>query len=192
MDEPTAKLIIGAGFLVGVVVWLIALQLYRKMADAPRQERIETRLSGKSPAETIRVVLDSLLPSGGLARIVRSSEHALHVSQMGVEIDLVASHAGGQTQLTAELDNSQLTRRFQIPLAILVVLVMPLVIAGVPASLWILVAPNPTPAVRWQCVQVLQIVHVLWPPFLIYILWKKQRDMIAVAISNLLLKAEMG
>jgi hypothetical protein len=190
MDEQTAKLIIAAGFAVGVVFWLIGLHLYRKMADAPRIERLEARLSGKTPAEAIKSIIDGVLPSGGMARLTRPNEHALHISQVGVEIDVTAQHAGGQTLVAAEIDDAKLVRKLQIPLAILVTLVMPVVIVGVPAALWYLVAPSPTPAIRWQSVQVLQIVHVLWPPFLLYFLWKKQREMVVSTVSNLLVRAE--
>jgi hypothetical protein len=37
---------------------------------------------------------------------------------------------------------------------------------------------------------VLQIVHVLWPPFLIYFLWKQFRTAGANAASNLLVVAQ--
>jgi hypothetical protein len=190
MDEQTAKLIIGAGFAAGIVFWLIGLHLYRKMADAPRIERLEARLAGKTPAEAVKSIIDGVLPSGGMARLTRPSEHALHISQLGVEIDVRAQQAGGQTLVTADVNDSKLARKLQIPLAILVTLVMPVVVAGVPAALWLLVAPSPTPAVRWQSIQVLQIAHILWPPFLLYMLWKKQREMVLSTVSNLLVRAE--
>lgn len=192
MDEQTAKIIIVAGFAVGFVVWLAALQLYRRMADAPHVERIEAKLSGVSPAEAIRSMVDGALPSGGLAKLSWPRENTLHVSQMGVEMELTASRAGGQTLVAAEVDDTKLRRRYQIPLAILVTLVMPLVVAGVPMALWHFVAPDARPAVRWQCLQVLQIGHVLWPPFLVYFQWKRLREVVLNGASNLLVRAETG
>jgi hypothetical protein len=56
--------------------------------------------------------------------------------------------------------------------------------------LWYLAAPSATPGIRWQCVQVVQMVHVLWPPFVLYFVWKKQREMAVAAASNLLVRAE--
>jgi hypothetical protein len=192
MDEQTAKIIIVAGFAVGFVVWLAALQLYRRMADAPHVERLEAKLSGVSPAEAIRSMVDGALPAGGQAKLSRPRENALHISQSGVEMDLTASHAGGQTLVVAEIDDSTLRRRFQIPLAILVTLVMPLVVAGVPVALWYFAAPDARPPVRWQCLQVLQISHVLWPPFLVYFQWKRQRELALNGAANLLVRAETG
>jgi hypothetical protein len=39
-----------------------------------------------------------------------------------------------------------------------------LIVGGWAMSTYI--APSPDPAVRWQSLQMLQVVHVLWPPFL--------------------------
>jgi hypothetical protein len=74
-------------------------------------------------------------------------------------------------------------------LAFFVVLLMPATIVGVAAALWHFAAPSPAPAARWQAVQVVQMAHVLWPPFLIYGLWSKQRSMARDAASNLLVLA---
>ncbi len=190
MEEQIAKAIIAAGFVVGLLVWLAALRLYRRMADHPRVERVEMTFAGKSPAEAIRAILAAAMPMLGMARLSRPTEHALVVSNAGVEARINAERTGGRTLVTAEIDDTALTRRVQTIMAILVVLVMPVVVAGVPALLWYFAAPNDSPNIRWQCVQVVQIVHVLWPPFLVYFLWKKPRDMIAAAISNLLVRAD--
>jgi hypothetical protein len=40
-----------------------------------------------------------------------------------------------------------------------------LAVALVAIQQWVL--PHPSPAVRWQAVQVVQTVHFLWPPFLL-------------------------
>jgi hypothetical protein len=42
-------------------------------------------------------------------------------------------------------------------------------LVGLIAGCWAMstyVATSPEPAVRWQSLQMLQVVHVLWPPFL--------------------------
>ncbi|HMO84385.1 MAG TPA: hypothetical protein PKC18_05615 [Lacipirellulaceae bacterium] len=192
MDEQIAKTIIAAGFLVGAFVWFIALRLYRRMAEAPQVETIEARVAGTSPGDVIRAVVEGVAPLGGMAKLTRPDQHSLHISQMGMTVRVVAQRSGSQTAVTAEVDDSTLRRRLQIPLAALVVLLMPLVIVGVPAALWYFVAPSPHSAVQWQSVQVLQIVHVLWPPFLVYFLWKKQREMTVNTIANLLVRAEMA
>ena len=64
-------------------------------------------------------------------------------------------------------------------------ILMPIVIGGVVAALWHLVAPSEKDPVRWQAVQVVQIVHVLWPPFLIYFIWKRLHVQAGNAAANL-------
>jgi hypothetical protein len=66
-----------------------------------------------------------------------------------------------------------------------VLIVMPIVIGGVVAALWHLVAPSEKLPVRWQAVQVLQISHVLWPPFLIYFIWRRLHAQAVNAAMNL-------
>jgi hypothetical protein len=190
MDEQTAKLIIAAGFAVGLVVWLIALNLYRKMADAPSIDPLTVRISGKTPEEAMKSVIEGAARLGPQVRLSRPSDNSLQIALGGVAARIDAQRAGGQAMLVAEIDDAALRRKMQTVMAVLVVLVMPLVVAGVPAALWQFAAPSPAPAARWQCVQVLQIVHALWPPFLVYFLWKKQRDMARDAISNLFVLAE--
>lgn len=189
MDEQTAKLVIAAGFAVGFVVWLVALNLYRRMADAPAVERLEARLPGQAPGDVVKALLAGLQPAGGAERLARPAETMLHITQGGVETRIEAQRAGGQTLVTAEVDDSGLRRKMQLALALFVVLLMPAAVVGIPAALWYFAAPSAAPGVRWQCVQVVQMVHVLWPPFLVYFLWKKQRDMAVASASNLLVRA---
>ncbi len=49
----------------------------------------------------------------------------------------------------------------------LVFFVMPIVVIGLGFVLLRFVASHPNLAIRWQAVQVVQIAHVLWPPFLV-------------------------
>jgi hypothetical protein len=190
MDESVAKTIIAAAGAVALIIWLAALRLYRRMAEMPRVERLEARISGKSPAEVIKSLVEGAAPAGGMTRLSRPSEHALVISQLAVEARIATTRAGGQTLVTADIDDSSLRRKFQIAMAILVVVIMPAVIVGVTAALWYLAAPSAVAAVRWQSLQVLQMSHALWPPFLVYFVWKKQREMVASMISNLLVRAE--
>jgi hypothetical protein len=190
MDEEVAKLVIGAGFAVGAIVWMIVVQLYRRMADAPHVERLETPANGKSPAEAMRAVVEASRQLAAQARLARPTDESFQVSQFGVDAHIFPERRGGQMVLVAELDDSRLRRRMQFILAAFVLLVMPAAVVGIPAALFHYVAANPAGAVRWQSLQVMQMVHFLWPPFLVYFLWKKQRAMVADAISNLLVLAD--
>jgi hypothetical protein len=190
MDEQIAKLVVVAGFMVGLLFWLFALGLYRKIAGAENPRKFDALIPGKSPGEAI----DALISRGQLispqAQLDRIAENRLAIRQTGIAVEFEAAGQSAGSRLTATVDDSVLTHRFQMGLGAFVLILMPIVVGGVPAALWHFVAQSPSSAVRWQSIQVLQIVHVLWPPFLIYFLWKQFRTTGANAASNLLVVAQ--
>jgi hypothetical protein len=199
MDEEIAKLVIAIGFFIGLAFWLIALQLYRKMASAEPLQRFDARIPDKTPTEVIKDLLSEgkqLLSDGRVfysqPRVSRPADNRLVVEHGSVEVRFEATRAGGGTLLIAEVDDAGYTRKFQLGLGAFVLILMPLVIGGTVVAMWNFVAPSAAPAVRWQSLQVAQIVHVLWPPFLIYSLWKRVRTQIANSVANLLVFAQAG
>jgi hypothetical protein len=190
MDPDTAKLIIAAGSFVGFVFWLIGIAMYRKMAHAETERRFEAELPNRSPSEAI----DELIANGQLinaqSHVERPDQTHLTVTQMGVETRFEATRLGSGARLVADVDDSRMTRKFQFWLGVLVLIIIPLIVGGVCVALWNFVAPSPTADVRWQSIQVVQIVHVLWPQFLIYFLWKSFHSRAGNAVSNLLFYAQ--
>ena len=189
MDEQTAKMVIAIGAAISIVAWLAALQLYRKMAEAPSVEVFEAPIAGKSPADAIKSIVEYSGRLAGPVRLARPATDVLELTQWDCATRITAHRQGGQTKVIAEVDDSTLRRKMQRILAALVVVVIPVTIAGVCAALWYFAAPSAMPGTRWQVVQVLQISHALWPPFLVYTLWKRQRSMARDAASNLLVLA---
>lgn len=185
MDEQTAKIVIAAGSGVGVLFWLAALAMYRKLAAAENRRRFESIVKDRQPAET----LDGLLKQSQLfspqARLERPTENRLAVTQAGITLELEATRQGADTRLTAIVDDSTLTHWFQTGMGALVLIVMPIVIGGVAAALWHFVPPSKEPGMRWQSVQIVQIVHVLWPPFLVYFIWRRLHVQAGNAAGNL-------
>jgi len=199
MDEQAAKLVIAAGASIGALFWLMALGLYRKLASAQQVQKIEARIPGKYPAETIKDLLaaskDVLADArvfSAQPRLTRPAENRLLIEQGGLEVRMEATRVGGGTLLVAEVDDSKYTRRFLLGLGAYVLILMPVVIGGAAVAMWHFVAPSERPAIRWQSLQILQISHVLWPPFLIYALWNRPRSQVASAVSNLLVFAQAG
>ena len=168
-----------------VLFWLAAIAMYRKLAAAENPRRFESIVKDRQPAET----LDGLLQRSQLfspqARLERPAENRLAVSQAGITLELEATRQGGDTRLTATVDDSKLTHWFQMGLGAFVLILMPIVIGGIAATLWHLVAPSDKLPVRWQAVQIVQIVHVLWPPFLIYFIWRRLHVQAGNAAANL-------
>jgi hypothetical protein len=58
------------------------------------------------------------------------------------------------------------------------------IIAGCWAILTFIV-PSPNPAIRWQVVQMVQVVHLLWPPFLFGALYRRTRRLVAARLDAL-------
>jgi len=73
----------------------------------------------------------------------------------------------GRTRVSYELDlrpRSRWLGRIALVLVLVVGLPVLLVVGGL---IWWLVIPSANPAVRWQVFQTFQIVHGLWPPFMV-------------------------
>jgi hypothetical protein len=168
------------------------IMLYRKIAGATTHERIEATIADQSPGEALK----SLLGRGGLvsaqARLTRIGENRVTLAQSGIAVNLEAVRRGSGAQLIAEIDDATYNRRFAMGMAAFVLLLMPVVIAGVAGALWHYVAASDTPSVRYQSLQIMQIVHVLWPPFLIYGLWKGIRRNAINGIANAMTLGETG
>lgn len=201
MNEQTAHWVISAGFYIGLAIWILAVRLYGKMARAAAVEQFEATLRGQSPSEAMSRLVGACQPgmgavSGGLAladgRMERSGDSRLDVKLPTAAIAFDLNRVGGDTQIIATVDNTRYDRIMRMVLALFVLLLMPLVIGGVAVLLWTYVAPNGNPAVRWQCIQILQISHILWPPFLVYFVWKRIHSAVGNAVSNLLVTLEAG
>jgi hypothetical protein len=185
MDEQLAKIVIAAGFGVGVLFGPAAIMMYRRLAAAENPRRFESLVKGRQPVET----LDALLQQGQLfspqARLERTAENRLTVTQAGTALDLEATRQGADTRLTATVDDSKLTHWFQMGLGAWTLIVMPIIIGGITAALWHFVPASKEDGVRWQAVQIVQIVHVLWPPFLIFFIWRRLHVQAGNAAANL-------
>ncbi len=72
-----------------------------------------------------------------------------------------------RTCVSYECDVKELRRKLgRIALTVVLAAGVPtLVVVG--ALIWLLVVPNESPAARWQVFQTAQVVHALWPPFMI-------------------------
>jgi hypothetical protein len=189
MDEQIAKAIIIAGASVGVLVWFLVLRLYRKMAEAPEIAHVEAVVGDKSPEEAIKAIVEKCGQFGSQVRLERPSATTLAITQAGVQMTIAASRSGGKTVLAAAIDDRSLRRKMQLALAAFVLLVMPITIVAVATALWHYAAPSATAGIRWQCVQIVQISHILWPPFVLYFVWKRMRDTAVNVVTNMMVVA---
>lgn len=193
MDEQTAKLIIGGGAAVGVAFWCLGIWLYRAMAGAETRQKFEGDVAGVSPAEAIRRLVANSQVVDAQSKAERAGDDRLTVSRSnGIELSFEATRVYDGAHVVATVDDSRRTRRYLLGLGAFVLILMPAVIGGLSVALWHLVAPHPTLAIRAQSVQIVQIVHVLWPPLLFYFLWKHARRGASNAAANALVLAQLG
>lgn len=89
------------------------------------------------------------------------------------------------------LGYGRLVRRLRsIALALILGIGLPvLLIVG--AAIWLVVIPSPHPATRWQVLQTPQIVHLLWPPFLVMWLYSVGKKHSKILIENVIASSEI-
>jgi hypothetical protein len=96
------------------------------------------------------------------------------------------------TRVSYTLGYDRLARRIKlIALCIIVGIGLPVMMI-VGALIWRFVLPSHNPAVQWQVLQSLQIVHALWPPFLFIWLYRAGRRQSKTYFSNLLSTLELA
>ena len=190
MDTDTAKLIVTVGILAGLIAWLFALRLYNRMRNWPATLEWQSRYPGLDPAAARQSLTEHLLTQPGQ---VEPGEKGVRHRLLGVDQRFALEKDGGRgAALRVQSDFSAQQRTGRRAMAVLVLVVEPLVIALVGWALMRFVVPSDVEAMRWQSLQVGQIVHVLWPPFLVYFILVRFRDQARRRVEriDLLLKNE--
>jgi hypothetical protein len=96
----------------------------------------------------------------------------------------------GTVDVNYRLGFARLVRRLRkIALGVILCVGLP-ILCIVGAVIWHFVIPSQNPAVRWQVLQTFQIVHVLWPPFLIVYFYSIGRRQSKAFIENSIASVE--
>ncbi len=172
METTLASSIVYCTMAVGGLIWLVALwSLRRLLATEPYVTEQSTIPQPKQSVQ--RAVLQAALR--GQTPSVEAGAHFLEETGDSLTFQL----AGGTlvcfsfqedyhgTHVEGAVDLARTKQTYGRVMAGLVLIVMPVVIL---ATGWVLirfVAQSPNAVVRWQAFQILQIAHVLWPPFLV-------------------------
>ena len=197
MDESVARTIVLLGMGIGTMVWLVTLRALRRIVNSPAETFQETTVEHDLKT-TQRALLHAAL------------NHKSQLSPNGVQVlndepDFVTFDLSAGTQVTCELedtyegtkifataDYAHVRRRYRYIMTILVVFVIPLVVCSVGYVLLRFAAPSANPGMRWQCMQILQISHALWPPFLVSKLFHTNIDHANGFLRNLLVSAKLA
>ncbi len=213
MDEYVARMIAWSILSIAVVVWLISVR-YVGRAQRPLPRSDDSERFGVEPPVTPRdelvgeVPIDAA-PAGLAARLARALAQAqagplgplklTHVDDDHVAFEQLERQGhyrirDGEVQF-ARGDSGGCVARYRLKINDgrgLLVAANLLILAGLIAivSVWAVmeyyVIPNPQPAVRGQVVQSCQVVHLLWPPFLLAFLYKNGRRTIVTRMEALL------
>lgn len=202
MTEEVAKVILFAGLGVGVVVWLFGVRCLNRMRAASSILRKEGVVPGKSEADALRVFLKCAVDKE--YRIVERRDAGATIEMpvyaqwrspsVGpiVQISVDFQDQYGGTAYVATADFTRMDRKYTRIMSGLVLLLVPAVVVGVGLALWMLAVPHQDPNVRAQAIQVVQISHALWPPFLVYTLHKRLRAPVVSVLDNLAVLLEVN
>jgi hypothetical protein len=207
-SQLATVVVLGAAF-IGAVVWVVSfLKAWR---SASLIEEGETALAGEAtlegePEEVSKKIARSLVggpshsiiqvrvvdagPSGVRVRTPKGG--ALMPMTGGLEGEFkIRRAADGKVKVALRTNKGAERRAAKITMWICLLIGLP-VLVGVPALLMALVVASPHPAVRWQSIQVVQIVHVLWPPFLFLWLGRRTQRVIEEGLGQVLDRLKYG
>ena len=197
MTETVAKTIVIAGGLVGACVWMLSLWLYLKMKSMPRRPTERKTIKGKSKDQAMRILLKeaarTISPATGReTRIVEKTDDSVTLQLPLCRLRIGFESESGDVCLNMQPDFTRLWRVFGSIMAALVLLLNPVWIIGVCLLLWFLAVPNNNPAVRWQVVQVLQVIHAIYMPLVVYFLFRKFRGAVETLSAHLPILVEIS
>ncbi len=202
-DPTVAYAIWAALMLVGGIAWSMGLRAAgrtfgeggvgpsRGMAEVPMPpealcKEIARRLTEQAFGLSVRLeacdphqVRAQLFTYAGSEAAVASRPDRGATLRVAIEPD------GSGSRLRWVVDGRPLVQLFGTAMKVVLVLgLCGLVAAGVlmPA----LVIPSEEPAVRWQVVQTIHVLHFLWPPFLIAFVARRRRALVETRTADLL------
>jgi hypothetical protein len=188
MNEPIARSIVYAGVAAGGAVWLLVLARWRalRFLSAPMPVHVTARNASLEDVE--RGVLELALARQWQCVSHEGGTIVLRLP-LGAGLRVKLQRAFSRTEAVVESDLAPLDRRFARWVGAFL-FVIPAVVAGLALLLLHLAVPSTLPAIRGQSLQILQIAHVLWPPFLITFLHARIRSAILAAASDAALRIE--
>jgi hypothetical protein len=193
MEPDVAKLVVVAITAVGAVVWLAAmasvLRAARERRESAQQATERFEIEADLAPETIvgeaevegqpeelsaklasQLAKDGMGPFGPI-KIMSRDRHQVAFEPAGQSMlgfragRLRLTPSGHQTQIEYAVETSRRGHYLLVAGAGCLVLGLVVLIVA-PAMMFVYLIPSPDPAARFQVIQVVQMVHFLWPPFL--------------------------
>ncbi len=190
MDPSTASfwldaLAAGAGVLWLVGAWFV-WRTQQRVAEPLRGEvQVSAKASDVLARFTSHLAMSTTMQPFQRARIeaATTSEVRWHCAgAAGHRGTLQVATAGNAARVRFEIAQASTLTRIAFALVVLGAVVT----AGLWSVLGTYVATSDDPAVRAQVVQMVQAIHVLWPPFLLAGLARMQRKRVAAEVHRVL------
>ncbi len=216
MDTQLARVVVATLLGIAIVVWLAAVRFVaraRRSVEPAADDNRLTSIDSASPegllAGQVEVEASAVGLSGQLARVLSQPQgpalgaiKVLHVDDTSVEFVQASSQPNcafheGRVRFVPDGPRRAVATYVLDPVsgrgllfAAQAMLVAGIAAIGITAYLMeSYVVSSPNPAVRWQCVQSLQVAHFLWPPFMFAARYRARRrqavDQIETVLANL-------
>lgn len=205
MDVTSAYGVWGVGMALAVIVWLLGLRSFGRTfgADAVRPVSGDVSVPDVSTADALGTLARSLAAGhlGIHARVGKVSDRFLEAllrpttaptgdggwpATAAARLECLATGGlSGNARVRYSLDSAPLGARY----ARLMKVTLMLGLIAIAAAAFVFpsfVIPCEIPAVRWQVVQVVQLSHFLWPPFLLAYLGRRARHIVQERSLDLL------
>ena len=156
----------------GILTWIFSIFLFLSIRESPRLLSARTdnlQIGSEKALREISLRLSEKFP------VTRARDGALVIKIGLSRLQMSIEKKDGGSSLSSVLDMTGLKRVMVTIMAILVLVVEPLFIFGISLIVWFFALSSSVPALRWQTLQVFQMIHVLWPPFLVYFLFTRFR-----------------
>jgi hypothetical protein len=205
MTTTTAALVVGTVAAVGALVWLVSLlQALRALGpetgeigpvtvDGEREDvsrRIAEALVSGPALGVVPIRVDSADADAVRFRVPAGSSLVPLTARLEGEYVLRRA-ADGRVRVTIRTNRAAARRGARVALGICLLAGLPLLVV-LPAVLMAFVVGSPLPAVRAQAFQVLQVVHVLWPPFLVVWLGRRNQTIVEEGLGQVLDRLRFG
>ena len=203
MSPGTAQFVLTVIALAGLGAWLLAVRGSARIArlGPDETEEIDGSGGGRLIASRVKVVngapadvAEGLLRAMGASgvgwaarpvTVKREADGRLTAASVlpprlvavpaFSRCEVLLRQAGpGSTEITFRADYTD-ARRKALAVARILLAAGLLVGAGLVIFIWFKVLPSENRAVRGQAIQAIQMVHLLWPPWLIYSLYRRGR-----------------
>lgn len=208
MSTELATWIVCIAFAAGLAVWLVSVvQAFRSLAAPGGEEMVEvasTDVEGERDEVSRRIAgalvsgpAVGLIPlrvtSAGPERVEVRTRHGAHLMPLtgGLRAEYLLDRTGSGVRVSLRTNRAAERKAARVVLGIALLLGLP-VLLGLTAALLFYVCPAAHPAARAQAVQIVHVIHPLWPPFLVLWLGRRNQRFVEEGLGQVIDRIEYG